>query len=70
MTVGPDKDSHPILICVKCRGPMEYLALLPEIANLPAIYAYRCFPCRRVDTVASRQTTRQLAPLVHTHDGQ
>jgi hypothetical protein len=49
---GPDKDSHPVLICVKCRRPMEYLALLPEIANLPAVYAYKCLPCLRVDTVA------------------
>lgn len=52
MRRGPDKDSHPILICMKCRRPMDYLALLPEIVNLPAVYAYRCFPCRRVDVVA------------------
>jgi hypothetical protein len=52
MRRGPDKDSHPILICMKCRRPMDYLALLLEIVNLPAVYAYRCFPCRRVDVVA------------------
>lgn len=51
MTRGPDEDGHPTLICVKCRRPMEYLVLLPEIVNLPAVYAYRCLPCRRVDTV-------------------
>jgi len=52
MTCGHDKDNPPIFICAKCGRPMEYLATLPEIANLPAVYAYRCFPCRRVDTVA------------------
>jgi hypothetical protein len=31
MTRGLDKESHPILICVKCRPPMDYLALLPEL---------------------------------------
>jgi hypothetical protein len=51
-TRGLDKESHPILICAKCRRPMDYLALLPEIANLPAVYAYKCLPCLRVDTVA------------------
>jgi hypothetical protein len=52
MTRGLNEDNHPILICLKCRRQMEYLALLPEIATLPAVYAYRCLPCLRVDTVA------------------
>jgi hypothetical protein len=30
---------------------MDYLGMLPRIANLPAVYAYRCLPCRRVDTI-------------------
>lgn len=49
MRRGPDKDSHPILICMKCRRPMDYLALLPEIVNLPAVYAYRCFDVVALD---------------------
>jgi len=51
MKSGSTKDNPPVLICSECRRPMDYLATLPEIANLPAVYAYRCLPCRRVDTI-------------------
>jgi len=30
---------------------MEFLAMLPRIANLSAVYAYRCLPCLRVATI-------------------
>jgi hypothetical protein len=30
---------------------MDYLATLPKIAKLPAVHAYRCLPCRRVDAI-------------------
>jgi hypothetical protein len=45
------RGSPPTLICSKCRRPMDYLAMLPEIVNLPAVYAYRCLPCQRVDAI-------------------
>ena len=45
------RDDRPILICSQCRRPMDFLATLPEIANLPAVHAYMCLPCRRVETI-------------------
>lgn len=30
---------------------MDYLGTLPQITNLPAVHAYRCLPCLRVDTI-------------------
>jgi hypothetical protein len=51
MKSSAPKDNPPILICSKCRRPMDYLALLPKIVSLPAVYAYRCIPCHRVDTI-------------------
>ena len=45
------RDNPPILICRECRRPMDFLAVLPHVANLPAVYAYKCLPCRRVDTI-------------------
>jgi hypothetical protein len=51
MTRSKERGSPPILICSKCRRRMDYLATLPAIVNLPAMYAYRCLPCLRVDTI-------------------
>jgi hypothetical protein len=51
MARGDDTENAPTLICEKCRRPMEFLALLPAIANLPAAYAYRCMHCLRVETI-------------------
>jgi hypothetical protein len=34
---------------------MDYLAMLPEISKLPAVYVYRCIPCRRIETVVVKQ---------------
>lgn len=45
------KDSPPVLICSKCRRPMTFLATLPAIFTLPAVHAYQCRPCLRVDTI-------------------
>jgi len=45
------KDSPPVLICSKCRRPMTFLATLPSIFTLPAVHAYQCRPCLRVDTI-------------------
>lgn len=45
------KDSPPVLICSKCGRPMTYLATLPAILNLPAIHAFQCRPCLRVDSI-------------------
>ncbi|MDH6263374.1 hypothetical protein M2427_007328 [Bradyrhizobium sp. BR13661] len=45
------RGNPPILICRECRRPIDFLAMLPHIANLPAIYVFRCLPCRRVDTI-------------------
>lgn len=56
-TPGPGMASEktiekpPILICPKCRKPMDFLATLPRVANLPAVYAYRCLLCVRVATI-------------------
>ena len=50
---------------------MDYLATLPEIVNLPPVYAYRCLPCRRVDTIvlkSGRSAKRSAKRLVHSHD--
>jgi hypothetical protein len=44
-------ENPPVLICSECRRRMEFLAALPELANLPAVYAYRCLPCHRVGTI-------------------
>lgn len=51
MPRGRDQDNPPILICDKCRQPMDFLATLPRVATLPAAHAYRCLGCRRVDTI-------------------
>ena len=51
MARGDDKEKAPTLICSRCQRPMEFLALLPAIANLPAAYAYRCMRCLRVETI-------------------
>lgn len=51
MAHGGDTEKAPTLFCNRCRRPMEFLALLPAIANLPAAYAYRCIPCLRVETI-------------------
>jgi len=45
------KNSPPVLICSKCRRPMAFLATLPAIFTLPAVHAYQCRPCLRVDTI-------------------
>lgn len=45
------QDSPPILICSTCRRPMTFLATLPAILNLPAIHAFQCRPCLRVDSI-------------------
>ncbi len=45
------KDSPPVLICSKCRRPMTFLATLPAILNLPAVHAFQCRPCLRVDSI-------------------
>ncbi|UUO37219.1 hypothetical protein DCM75_24105 [Bradyrhizobium sp. WBOS02] len=45
------KDSPPVLICSLCRRPMTFLATLPAILMLPAVHAYQCRPCLRVDTI-------------------
>jgi hypothetical protein len=71
MTRADEQGNPPILICSKCRSPMDYLATLPEIVNLPPVYAYRCLPCRRVDTIvlkSSRSAKRSAKRLVHSHD--
>jgi len=44
-------DDPPILICSKCRRPMTFLATLPAVAGLPAVFAYVCRPCKRVDAI-------------------
>ena len=51
MALGGSTDKAPTLICNRCQRPMEFLAFLPAIANLPAAYAYRCMPCLRVETI-------------------
>jgi hypothetical protein len=48
---------------------MDYLATLPAIVNLPAVYAYRCLPCLRVDTIVLG-SPRRAPRLIHTHDRQ
>ncbi|MBB4259540.1 hypothetical protein GGD65_000508 [Bradyrhizobium sp. CIR18] len=30
---------------------MTFLATLPAILNLPAVHAFQCRPCLRVDTI-------------------
>jgi hypothetical protein len=64
-----EQGNPPILICGKCRRPMDYLATLPAIVNLPAVYAYRCLPCLRVDTIVLG-SPRRAPRLIHTHDRQ
>ena len=51
MTGRRHKDNPLIVICKECRRPMVYLATLPKIASLPAVHAYLCQPCQRVDTI-------------------
>jgi hypothetical protein len=51
MPRGGDTENAPTLICNRCQRPMDFLAMLPAIANLPAAYAYRCMPCLRVETI-------------------
>ncbi|GMO29253.1 hypothetical protein TM239_32730 [Bradyrhizobium sp. TM239] len=49
--ISTAKDSPPVLICTKCGRPMTFLATLPAIFTLPAVHAYQCRPCLRVDTI-------------------
>lgn len=51
MARGENTENAPTLICKRCRRPMDFLALLPAIADLPAVYAYRCMRCLRVETI-------------------
>jgi|GEM_PF-7085438 len=49
--IGTAQDGPPVLICCKCRRPMTFLATLPAILDLPAVHAFQCRPCLRVDSI-------------------
>jgi len=51
MTRWSDTDNPPILLCKVCRHAMDFVATLPRVGDRPAVHAYRCMPCRRVDTI-------------------
>ncbi|GGI23969.1 hypothetical protein GCM10010987_27040 [Bradyrhizobium guangdongense] len=51
MMSAPVKADPPILICSRCRRPMTFLATLPAILDLPAVHAFQCRPCLRVETI-------------------
>jgi hypothetical protein len=51
MTRRSDPDNPPLLLCGLCKRPMDFVATLPPVGDRPPIHAYRCLPCRRVDTV-------------------
>jgi len=48
---APVTPDPPILICSRCRRKMTFLATLPAILDLPAVHAFQCRPCRRVETI-------------------
>jgi hypothetical protein len=67
--ISTAKDGPPVLICSKCRRPMTFLATLPAILDLPAIHAFQCRPCLRVDSIPLTQAPRSSV-VVHNHDRQ
>jgi len=48
---APVNADPPILIYPRCRRPMTFLATLPAILDLPAVHAFQCRPCQRVETI-------------------